>query len=309
MASDKKHKNRPAEFVACKQGPQNLSEWIQFTEVERPPQFQSQTGYVRVYGERMQPTPVELKEPTVSKVAVMPSKEVRFERSESKFERIARQLKILWADVGFWKLVSANTEPYRLRWHVRRDHGLLIPEASAKLWKQLVKAPDSRAKLFTLVRSQEWRWAGTNVPPLVGIIGHELSAKKFKTLLDDYFSHPEVDMCAALASREFSKQALKAIREMATRLAEDADWCLGCQNQVPSVGVRNNKDKGRPKEVEVAERLEELAKLIKAKPRLSDSTIMRLHTGGKEVDHIRKSVGVARELLRFREGLKTTGNR
>ncbi|MGO8678593.1 MAG: hypothetical protein ACLQVX_22335 [Limisphaerales bacterium] len=281
--------------------PAALTSWIRLAQDEHPPKEEGSPGYVQVYGEDALPPVPE--EPTVSKIRLVKdrkTKQIRVERSESRSERIDAHLKILWADVGFWELVVGGGEAYRLRWYIQSQHQLRLPELPAEVWLQFAKEPKLRDTLFGVLKGQAWRWSGPTQAFLPLLTTAEIFQKRFKRLTEDYLNHPELDLCAALASRHFSREALMAIKDMATRLLEDADWCLGAGDQVPEVGVR--KGVGRPKQLKIAERLEKIARLLKANPASSDSAIARLFPYGRDDEAVRKSVEVARRLLKCREG-------
>ena len=70
-----------------------------------------------------------------------------------------------------------------------------------------------------------------------------------------------------------------------------------------SYGVLKKK-RGRPLDMAVVERVERMVELLRQQQDLSDSEVVKLfNKGGNEEDAMRKSLAVARELLRYREGI------
>ena len=102
----------------------------------------------------------------------------------STSERIRALLRLLWADVEFWKLVFFTGKPHSksegmkptgiveawrgasldladkatLSWYVELKYLLLLPQYPARVWKALVTATAERTKLFEILCHQEWRW-------------------------------------------------------------------------------------------------------------------------------------------------------
>lgn len=304
----------------------SLADWIQYAEAEQPDDVCLKDGVVHVYSELARRTMPALKTPTE------PAPVKPLVTSES----IRDQLQLLWADVKFWKLVSSSeSDAVVLDWFIRESHSLMLPGFPPEVWNQLVRTPVQREKLFEVFQGQEWRWLPVQVTLDSERVMGELKSKWFNKLLDEYITAPRIALTRALASHEFSEQALKAIKSMASRLASDADWCLKNRkvSDVPIRRVRGNRDgvvvvkaheqlipadalhqgRGRPFDREVAKRVEQLAELWKRNTHLSDAAVatalrkeMASDAALKSVDDdaLRKSAAVASELLWYREGIR-----
>jgi len=270
----------------------SLDDWIQYTEAEGLPEVRTKDGVVHVYSEYAKRTMPTVQAPTQTASDDQPLKCVR----------IRNQFQILWADVEFWKqVVSKKVEAVPLLWFIQANHGLCLPDYSPQTWKELVKKRAKRENLIDILCQQEWHWLGEQATLDSERVMGELKNKWFKTLLDKYFDLPRTELTRTIASHEFSKAALEAIKAMASRLAEDVDWCLENPGKIPVETPRQSR--GRPPDLIVIRRIERLVELRREQPQLSDVAAMRTYTKGKEDDAVRKSAAVARELLRFREGI------
>src|SRR5262245_56478909 len=138
MPSSRKNRQSPPQPVGAKE-PLTVADWIELTAQERPPEYERVGGVVRLYGDDARPTPFDLKQPTVAKTANRDD--------HTKAEAITLQLRLLWVDPEFWKLAHEGQEPYLLRWHIQKEHGLSLPEYPANFWKALAKRTKLRGEL------------------------------------------------------------------------------------------------------------------------------------------------------------------
>jgi hypothetical protein len=301
MANGSSRKNASVRAGKTGTKPRGLRDWIRFERAEQPLPREEKDGYVRVYSPEALPPSVA--KPTLSRVQITKHRRTgkfRVERPETPADLIDTNLKILWADAGFWQQVHERADAYRLRWHIHSEHELELTELPADIWQRLPQEPKARDELFKIWRGQEWRWSSTHTSWFPMGVKSELPRKWFRQLLDDYFSYPELDLCSKLASRHFSENALKAISYVAMWLAEDAGWCLAHQGQIPPTVVRRRV--GAPKKAELAKLIESLVPLADANPDATAGEIARMHKPGQMDDTIRKAAKVAKQLARWREG-------
>lgn len=226
-------------------------------------------------------------------------------------EYIQHQLEILWADSKFWKIVRADEGGAKLREHILNEHSLVVPPMSAGVWLEAVQQRGLRAALFTTLARDHQRIAGFAALEGRSIIETELQKRKFPRIFYKYLTNPRLDGKHLLSSAEFCEKTLRAIADVATRLAEDAEWCLENPGKIPN-GVLKQK-RGRPATVNTARRIELLADLRRRRKGLSDSAAAEaLHRerAGEAILHeveleaLRKNAAQARELLWERERIK-----
>lgn len=218
---------------------------------------------------------------------------------------IGHQLKFLWGDPAFWKLVRDDKSATALRRFVLSDYSLIVPPMSAGVWLEAVRHQRSRSALFTALARDHKRIAGFAVLERRAIVEMELQKKSFPRIFYKCLTNPRLDGKHLLASAGFSKETLQVIADTASRVAKDAAWCLENPGQIP-YGVLKKK-RGRPLDMAVVERVERMVELLRQQQDLSDSEVVKLfNKGGNEEDAMRKSLAVARELLRYREGILQT---
>ncbi len=277
-----------------------LDYWIERARQEIEP-ARRKHGAVVVYGDQASRNPYDLKQPTCPGDGVSPR------------EKIAAELRFLWADVTFWKLVFERCDAKRLQGHIEVEHDLLLPELPGSAWKALAKDRFARDQLFTILASHEWRWAAAPRTFENQRLTYELNAKWLKMMLEDYLSQSNIEMTSALASQGFSKEALKAIRTLGLRLVKDANWCLKNFGKIPAPVARQKP--GPPKTLVEIERIESFAVERSLRPHLSAHAIAKEHQIPKPVEAasdlqvLRKAAEIAGKLLHYREGIKVNMKR
>ncbi len=231
-------------------------------------------------------------------------------------ERIRNQLDLLWADIAFWRLVASSSndeDGHRLRHHIVSEHGLSLPLFPPGLWKRLVTANEERSKLFEIFSRQEWRWLRKESTDASERVECELRVKGLNNLFEEYLRNyaSRLEMTRSMASREFSRAALEAIRFLARRLSKDAKWCRDNKGKVPPDKVRRMR--GKIPDVERARLIESLAALVQKSPSETDYSIAQLYlkknpTAGEKryEETLRKLAGKAKQLVAIREGIGVT---
>jgi len=232
-------------------------------------------------------------------------------------DRIFTELEMLWADINFWKTVSSTPDDcgYQLRWYISSKHKLYLPEFPPHVWKSLATATEERTMFFKIICQQDWRWQTDTSTLSSDRVKIELEHKGFKSLVDDYFHISRIDsrleMTRSLASRGFSRDALKKIKSLAVRLAKDAEWCIDHKGKIPADKVRQNR--GQPTKIKRVHLIESLADLVKKTPSETDDRIAQFYLNSGSTSEgekknkretLRKLVAEAKRLVAVREEVK-----
>lgn len=216
-------------------------------------------------------------------------------------DQIRQQLEILWADVEFWELVAADKETGALFSYVFRNHSLLLPQMSARVWREAVQQKRLREALFALLERDHDCLEGFGVPLGRLMIRRELRRKKFAEIFEKYLTKPALDGKHMLASGDFSEGALQAIADAAHRITKDAKWCLKNPTHIPGKAYQYNKAK-KPKSLKFARQVEKMAAAFAANEHATNSEV-GLDENGTPDTTLQRYAAYARRLVQLREGI------
>jgi hypothetical protein len=210
-----------------------------------------------------------------------------------------------WADPELWQIIARRSSGRLIARYVKKTYGLVVPSMPRKIWQALASNEAVRGSFFDKLALQTWRILSPTPELYSAKVRGELERKHLEKLLRKYLTNSGLDHKALMASQLFSETALSAIKDIAGRMIEDADWCLKNKNKIPPTVVRNRV--GSRWVPEHAAIIEDLVQMLKESPQDSNGQIAKSYcerTKYKGSDTIRIFAAIARKLAWHRDGIK-----
>jgi hypothetical protein len=213
----------------------------------------------------------------------------------------------LWAEERFWKLLKVESPPEKIAEFITRHYFLILPVASAAVWRELAANQPLLRSLVEALPSHPERLCGWVPTNATRNLAGRIRRPEFGRVAARYVSSPDT-VNKELSRLNYSGPQYLLLADALRKMADDALACAE-QTEAPGRVSFSPPVKRRIPSREQAEKIEKFAVVIKRSPGETDTFLARrsLQERGKTekamknmLPSVRSDISRARRLLKLR---------